>query len=119
TDADIEAAAAYIENDPRIRIVLITGGDPLTDLPLLKKTLDRIGEIKHVTALRIGTRNILFKPKALTDEVAEFIASYNRIDCDNLRLSKSIAIGFSLNHPDEISPDVARAVRRLVSRGIV
>lgn len=116
---DIEQAARYIERDPRIRIVLITGGDPLIDIPLLKQTLDRIIGIRHVAAIRIGTRNILFQPEALTEDVADLLATYNRVDCDHLRDSKALAVAFSLNHPDEISPAVARAVRRLVTRGIV
>ena len=118
TLGDIEQACAYIERDAQIRIVLITGGDPLTDIPLLKQTLDRVVTIPHVTAIRVGTRNILFQPEALTDGVADFLAGYNRIDCDKLRESKSLSVAFSLNHADEISPAVARAVRRLVNRGI-
>jgi lysine 2,3-aminomutase len=119
TASDIEQAAEYIEKDSRIRVVLITGGDPLTDIPLLKQTLDRIVTIPHINAIRIGTRNILFQPEALTEEVADLLASYNRIDCDRLRESKALSVAFSLNHPEEISPGVARAIRRLVNRGIV
>ena len=119
SDDDIERAAAYIESDPRIRIVLVTGGDPLIDIPLLKKVLDRVSAIPHVRALRVGTRNILFQPDRLTDDVADLLASYTRIDYDDLRGSRSLAVAFSLNHADEITPDVARAVRRLVARGVI
>ncbi len=119
TEDEIEQAAAYIERDPRIRIVLITGGDPLTDIPLLKRTLDRVVQIPHVTSLRVGTRNILFAPDALTEDVADLLAGYNRINFQNLAASKSLAVAFSLNHPDEITPAVARAVRRLSTRGVI
>jgi lysine 2,3-aminomutase len=119
TDDDIERAARYIESDPRIRIVLVTGGDPLIDIPLLKKVLDRVSGIPHVRALRVGTRNILFQPDLLTGEVADLLAGYTRIDYGDLRRSKSLAVAFSLNHADEITPAVARAVRRLVERGVV
>lgn len=119
TEAEIDDAVAYIASDERIRIVLITGGDPLVDVPLLKTVLDRVIEIPHVNAIRIGTRNILFQPDQLTDELADLLASYNRIDYDDLRRSKSLAIGLSLNHPDELTPGVARAARRLIARGIV
>jgi lysine 2,3-aminomutase len=119
SEEDIEKAARYIESDARIRIVLISGGDPLIDVPLLKRVLERIVRIPHVTAIRIGTRNILFRPAALTDEIASLLAGYNRVDFGDLRQSKSLALGFSLNHPAEITPDVARAVRRLVTRGVI
>jgi lysine 2,3-aminomutase len=119
TDADVEAAARYIQNDSRINIVLITGGDPLIDIPLLKKVLDRMSTIPDVRSIRIGTRNLLFQPEALSEEVAEFLASYNHVDFDNLLNSRSLSVAFSLNHPDEISSNVARAVRRLARRGII
>lgn len=119
TDSDVEQAAVYIESDPRIRIVLITGGDPLVDIDFLRRVLDRVARIPNVSALRVGTRNILFRPEALTEDAAAMLAGYNRVDCDNLAASKSLAVAFSLNHPDEITPAVARAVRRLVTRGII
>jgi lysine 2,3-aminomutase len=119
TGDDIERAAEFIRSDPRIRIVLITGGDPLLDIPLLKRVLDSVVDIPHVSTLRVGTRNILFQPSRLTDEVADLLASYNRVDYQDLRLSKSLAVAFSLNHPDEITLPVARAVQRLVRRGVV
>lgn len=119
TDQDIEQAIEFIRNDPRIRIVLISGGDPLVDLPLLKHVLDRVATVPHVSSIRVGTRNILFHPDHLTDDVADLLASYNHIDYENLRQSRSFAVAFSLNHPDEITPAVTRAVQRLVNRGVV
>jgi KamA family protein len=119
TEDEIENAAAYIRSDPRIEIVLITGGDPLLDIPLLRRVLDTVVTIQHVRAIRVGTRNILFQPERLDNEVADLLASYNRLDEADLRRSKSLAVAFSLNHPDEITPAVARAVQRLVRRGVV
>jgi KamA family protein len=119
TEEEIERAAAYIRADPRIEIVLVTGGDPLLDIPLLRRVLDRVAVIPHVRVIRIGTRNILFQPERLDDEVADLLASYNRLDESDLSRSKSLAVAFSLNHPDEITPVVARAVQRLVRRGVV
>jgi lysine 2,3-aminomutase len=119
TNQDIEQAIEFIRNDPRICTVLISGGDPLVDLPLLKHVLDRVVTIPHVTSIRVGTRNILFHPDHLTHDVADLLASYNHIDYENLKRSRSFSMAFSLNHPDEITPAVTRAVRRLVSRGVV
>lgn len=119
SEREIDDAVAYIAADPRIRIVLITGGDPLVDVPLLRSVLDRVIEIPHVNAIRVGTRNILFQPELLTDEVADMLASYHRIDFQDLRRGKSLAVGLSLNHADELTPAVARAARRLITRGVV
>lgn len=119
SEQEVERAVDFIARDPRIRIVLVTGGDPLLDLPLLRRVLDRVVRIPHVHELRVGTRNILFQPDLLTEEVADLLASYNRIDEADLDGSKSLAVAFSLNHPDEITLAVARAVQRLVHRGVV
>jgi lysine 2,3-aminomutase len=119
TEDDVERAVDYIQSDPRIRIVLVTGGDPLLNLPLLRHVLDRVVTIPHVSALRIGTRNLLFQPELLSDDVASLLASYNRLDFEHLRQSKSLSVAFSLNHPDEITPSVAKAVQRLVQRGVL
>lgn len=118
SDADIDAAIAHIRTQPELRIALITGGDPLRDEHKLFRLLDGLATIPHIAEIRIGTRNLLFDPDRLTDALAEQIAAYSRVDCDNLGTSQAIMIGLSINHPDELSGPVARAVRRLVSRGV-
>ena len=118
SDADIEAAARYIEADPRIKTVLITGGDPFEDIPLLRKLVERVYEIPHVTNFRLGTRNAVFRPSAITKDVANWLGSLNRVDYTDLRRSKNVALGISVNHPDEISTEVARAVENLIRAGV-
>lgn len=116
---DIDRAIRFIESDPRIRIVLITGGDPLVRPDLLRAILDRAIELPHVRQIRIGSRNVLFQPDALDEAMADWLASYNRIDPENLSASKSLAIAVSVNHADELTPPVVRALRRLLTRGLV
>lgn len=119
SEDDIAQALDYIARDDRLRTVLVTGGDPLLDLDLLRLILDGASRIPHVRSLRIGTRNILFQPDRLTDDVAAWLASYNKVDPADPRLGTSLAVALSINHPDELSPAVVRAVRRLVDRGVL
>ena len=53
----LEGAIAYIEGNPAVRDVLISGGDPFT-LPdeMLEWILSRLRRIPHVEMLRIGTK---------------------------------------------------------------
>lgn len=118
SDEDIERALDHIRGEPDLRIALITGGDPLRDEAKLFRLLDGLATIPHIGEIRIGTRNILFEPERLTEELAERIAGYARVDCDDLDRSQAVMLGLSINHPDELSSEVARAVRRLVRRGI-
>jgi lysine 2,3-aminomutase len=57
TRAELDAAVAYIERNPHIRDVLISGGDPLTmGDAALERIIGRLRAIEHVEIIRIGTR---------------------------------------------------------------
>lgn len=118
TDEDIEKAVQFIASDERIRTVLITGGDPFIDPELLEKVLEKVYPIPHVRNIRIGTRNILFQPEAITEDLAKMIARYKKIDYNNPLQSKNISVGVSLNHIDELTPEVIRAYQRLIQEGV-
>lgn len=115
---DIANAMAYIREDNRIDTVLITGGDPLARPDMIRSLLEALDPIPHVTKIRVGTRHILFQPEQVTDDLAAVIASYNRVDPLDLERSQAVSIGLSLNHPDELAPEVVTAVRKFVSRGV-
>ncbi|MBN4066547.1 radical SAM protein [Simkania negevensis] len=118
TEEDLQHAIEYIRNDERIRTILITGGDPFANPPLLKKTLDMAVTIPHINRVRVGTRNILFEPHRLTDELGALLGSYNRYDPDNLANCLNIGAGISINHPDELAPEVRRAIMNLIRHGV-
>jgi lysine 2,3-aminomutase len=66
----------------------------------------------------VGTRNILFQPELVTDTMADMLASYKSINYENPSQSKNISIGASLNHVDELSPQVVKAIERLTKKGL-
>lgn len=118
SDANLKDAMTYLKNDQRINTLLITGGDPFIDMSLLKDVLQQAVTIPHINKIRIGTRNILFDPFQITDDVADLIASFHKIDPENLAESKNISIALSINHADELTPEVSRAILKFISRGI-
>ncbi|WP_025025796.1 radical SAM protein [Caldalkalibacillus mannanilyticus] len=118
SDADIEKATQFIASDPRIRTVLITGGDPFINPYLLQKVLEQVAPIPHVRNIRIGTRNILFKPETITTELAKMIASYRSINLTQPHLSRNVSIGLSINHVDELTPDVVNAYQKFIQEGV-
>ena len=110
---------AYLESQPEVTDLLITGGDPmvmkthhLADYlePLLEPRFD------HIQTIRIGTKALTFWPQRfVSDEDAdELIDLIARLD----RAGKHVAIMAHYNHWQELSTDIARqAVRRLRDTG--
>lgn len=105
---DLDAAFAYIRNDPAIHEVILTGGDPLSlSDARMKRIVGRLNEIPHLGNIRIHTR----VPVALPDRVTE-----NLIDA--LRSDIPVWMVLHCNHARELTGDVADACRRLTEAGI-
>jgi lysine 2,3-aminomutase len=106
--ADISAAISYIESQPEIRDVLITGGDPLM-FPddQLASILTRLRAIPHVEILRLGTRTPCTLPQRVTPKL-----------CDMLEQFHPLWVNLHFNHPRELTEEAARACDRLIRAGI-
>lgn len=99
----------YIESNPQIRDVLLSGGDPLF-LPLnqLKEILFRLKSIRHVEFVRIGTRIPVFLPQKI-DEML----------CDLLKQCGPIFMSIHVNHPKECTIELKEACEKLLASKVV
>jgi lysine 2,3-aminomutase len=105
---DFDAQIAYIERTPQVRDVLLSGGDPLTLKPdLLDRLLGRIRAIPHVEIIRIGSRVPVFLPQRINDEFAAMVRKHH-----------PLWINIHVNHPREITPELAGACDRMADAGI-
>jgi lysine 2,3-aminomutase len=103
-----EAQLEYLRRTPQVRDVLISGGDGLTLAPKLFESILRgLRDIPHIEIIRIGSRVPVFMPQRVDDEL-----------CDMLQRYHPIWVNLHFNHPNEITPEVARAVDRLTRAGI-
>ena len=108
TKAQMEAAVSYIESDPRIRDVLVSGGDPLTmGDAALEKIMSRLRKIKHVQIIRIGTRAPAVLPMRITPGLLAMLKKY-----------QPVWISTHFNHPKELTPDALRACADIADAGI-
>jgi lysine 2,3-aminomutase len=108
TNAELEAAYAYIAAHPQIREVILTGGDPLILSPRrLTQILQSLSQIPHIELLRIHTRVPIADPSLITDDVA-----------DALDIPTPLFIALHANHATELTPQVTTALRKLQLRGI-
>jgi lysine 2,3-aminomutase len=106
--AEHEAQLDYLRRTPQVRDVLISGGDGLTLAPKLFESIIRgLREIPHIEIIRIGSRVPVFLPQRVDDEMCEMLARYH-----------PIWMNLHFNHPNEITPEVARAVDKLTRAGI-
>ena len=105
---DHEAQLEYLRRTPQVRDVLISGGDGLTLAPkLFEKILRGLREIPHIEIIRIGSRVPVFLPQRIDDELCEMLAKYH-----------PLWINLHFNHPNEITPEVSRAVDKLTRAGL-
>ena len=103
-----EAQLEYLRRTPQVRDVLISGGDGLTLAPKLFESIIRgLREIPHIEIIRIGSRVPVFLPQRVDDELCEMLQRYH-----------PIWMNLHFNHPNEITPEVARAVDKLTRAGI-
>ena len=106
--SDFEAQLDYLKRTPQVRDVLLSGGDPLTLAPkLLEELLGRLREISHIEIIRIGTRVPVFMPMRVTDELCAMLEKYH-----------PLWMNIHVNHPNEISAELAAACDKLSRAGI-
>ncbi len=103
-----EAAIAYIQANPAIRDVLISGGDPLTlSDEQLEWLLSRLRKISHVELIRIGTKAPVVLPQRVTLALTRMMKRYH-----------PVWMSIHFTHPDELTPEAAQACERLADAGI-
>ena len=105
---ELEVALEWIAENPEIRDVLLTGGDPLVfSDERLDWLLTRLREIPHVEVIRLGTRLPVTLPYRVTEAL-----------CRILERHHPIWVNTHFNHPREITEPAAEACLRLVRAGI-
>jgi lysine 2,3-aminomutase len=108
TTAELDAGIEYIARTPRIRDVLLSGGDPLLlSTRRLDHLLTRLRAIRHVETIRIGTRLPVVCPMRVDDAL---VAA--------LRKHHPLFVNTHFNHVVELTPEAVRACERLADAGI-
>lgn len=106
--AEFEMQIEYLKRTPQVRDVLLSGGDPLVLAPkILEEILSRLREIPHIEIVRIGSRVPVFLPMRITVEL-----------CDMLQKYHPLWLNIHVNHPNEISAELAEACDRMTRAGI-
>jgi lysine 2,3-aminomutase len=108
TEAELEAALAWLAATPAIREVILTGGDPLMLSPRrLGWLMGRLSAIPHVEVLRVHSR----VPVADPGRVSEALVAA-------LDTPKAFFLCVHANHAREFSDDARAALARLSRAGV-
>jgi len=106
--AEFEMQIEYLKRTPQVRDVLLSGGDPLVLAPrILEEILTRLREIPHIEILRIGSRVPVFLPMRINDELTNMLERFH-----------PLWMNIHVNHPNEITAELAEACDRLTRAGI-
>jgi len=110
TNAELDAAMAYIAGDPAIWEVILTGGDPLVLSPArIGAIMDRLARIDHVKIVRVHTRVPAVAPERITDALVSALT----------RSGKTTYLALHANHPRELTGEARAACSRLIDAGVV
>jgi len=106
--AEFEMQLDYLRRTPQVRDVLLSGGDPLTLAPkLLEELIGRLREIEHIEIIRIGSRVPVFLPMRVDAELTAMLEKFH-----------PLWLNIHVNHPNEITSELAEACDKLSRAGI-
>ena len=107
---DWPAIIDYIQQNPHIREVILSGGDPLiVKDDHLKKLVATLEAIPHLRRLRIHSRLPVVLPERINEDLLHWMKS-SRLQ---------IIVVIHCNHPQEINPSVIQALTQLRQAGVV
>ena len=108
TAAELKACVDYVKVRPRVRDVLLSGGDILTlsDREVMR-FVNAFAALKQVEVVRVCTRAPCTNPARITPALA---AALGRV--------KKVWVNTQFNCADEVTPAARRAAARLVDHGI-
>lgn len=106
--SNIEKGIQYIRENPQIRDVLLSGGDPLLlSDDYLDWILAEVRNIPHVEVIRIGSRVPVVLPYRITDKLVKILSK-----------NHPLWINTHFNHPREITESSREALAKLANAGI-
>jgi lysine 2,3-aminomutase len=113
-----EKAFAYIESQPDLEDIVISGGDSYN---LSAAHLQLIGErllrMPNIRRLRYATKGLCVQPQKILSDHAWLDALTRVVDLGRT-LHKDVVVHTHFNHPAEITGITEDAMNRLVERGI-
>jgi lysine 2,3-aminomutase len=108
SEAELDAAFAWLAERPAISEVILTGGEPLAlSARRVAGLMRRLAALPHVEIVRIHTRLPIADPERLDDGLAAALGAFPR----------AVWVVAHVNHARELTPSAVAALRRLQAAG--
>jgi lysine 2,3-aminomutase len=111
-------ALDYIRSHPQIEDVVVSGGDLARLKPAHVRSLgNALLDIEHVRRIRLATKVLSVQPmKILSDH--DWVAAVLELVARGRTMFKDVCLHTHFNHPNEVTPMVEAAMRRLHEQGV-
>jgi lysine 2,3-aminomutase len=107
-EEEIEPMLNYIRGNTKVRDVIISGGDVLTlSTDRLERVLYKLRKIEHLEMIRIGSRYPVVLPQRIDSDLCDMLSKYG-----------PIWFNTHFNHPNEVTPEAARACDMILRAGV-
>ncbi len=112
-------ALDYIRSNSRIEDVVLSGGDLARLKPAHVRSLGTaLLEIEHVRRIRLATKALSVQPmKFISDR--DWTSAVLELVARGRSMFKDVCLHTHFNHPNEVTPIVERAMRRLHEHGVL
>ena len=98
-----------LQNDPSIKEIILSGGDPLSlSNDLLGSLLTKLSQIPHITKIRFHSRFPIGIPERIDEEFLSLLAE----------IPKQVVFIVHTNHPKELDEDILGALKKIQKLGI-
>jgi L-lysine 2,3-aminomutase len=110
---------SYLQNQPQVTDVLITGGDPMImNARQLADVIDPLLDpsLSHIQNIRIGTKSVAYWPQRFVSDrdSDDVLRLFERV----VKAGKNLAIMGHYSHAVELRQDIAQqAVKRIIGTG--
>ncbi len=109
SDIDLENILLYLQQNPQIDDVILSGGDPFYTPDITYKLLEKLQFISTVKTIRIGTRMPFQSPDSFhTKNISSLLNLINDI---GKRIPLYILV--HINHPDELNKETESVIKLL------
>jgi len=118
TVEDVDEAIEYIRTSPRIKEIVLTGGEPLLNKRTLTRAVEGLKTIPHIQTIRIASRCISYYPHLFYKDEGFWLNYLMDTNRELQEMDKRIEIATHFIHPDEVSPQSLEIISSLVKAGV-